>query len=134
MRYSCNASPLCFLLLGLTQAISPFMSFKVMPELDDAGYYSDKAVLSRNFVHENIFFTLMVVFGSVYYHESGRAKLRASYLGQFLEVLSMFWPYVLLRTWFPITSFKDVPSPWRTKCLPPIGNCVPSVWVDCSAT
>jgi len=110
------------------------MSFKVMPELDDAGYYLDKAVLSRNFVHENIFFTLMVVFGSVYYHESGHAKLRASYLGQFLEVLSMFWPYVLLRTWFPITRFKHVPSPWCMKCLPPIGNCVPSVWVDCSAT
>jgi len=31
----------------------------------------------------------------VYYHETGRAQLRASYLGQ------------LLRTWFPITRFKD---------------------------
>jgi len=29
----------------------------------------------------------MVVFGSVYYHETGRAQLRSSYLGQFLEVL-----------------------------------------------
>jgi len=49
----------------------------------------------------------MVVFGSVYYHETGRAQLRSSCLGQFLEVLFVFWLYVLLRTWFPITRFKD---------------------------
>ncbi|GAX14788.1 hypothetical protein FisN_25Lh018 [Fistulifera solaris] len=92
---------------GLVQGISAFVSFKVLPELEDAGYISDKAVLSRNFVHENIFFTLMVYFGSIYYQPSYRAQLQSTTLGRVLEALFVFWPYVLIRIWFPITRFRN---------------------------
>jgi hypothetical protein len=56
-----------FLYIGLIQVHSAYFSFKVLPDLKDAGYYSDKAVLSRTFVHENSFFQLMACFGSIYY-------------------------------------------------------------------
>jgi len=92
---------------GLLQGLSAFISFRVLPELNDAGYFSDKAVLSRNFVHENIFFTLMVVFGSMYYNDDARESLRSSLLGRAMETAFVFFPYVMIRTWFPITRFKD---------------------------
>ena len=95
---------------GITQAWSAFFSFKVLPELNDAGYYSDKAVLSRNFVHENAFFTLMSVFGSMYYNDAFRQQLRTSWFGRVLEYVYMFWPYVLVRPLFPITRFGDAGS------------------------
>ena len=92
---------------GLLQSTSAFISFKVLPELEDAGYYSDKAVLSRNFIHENIFFTLLCVFGSLYYNESTRDALRAHWGGKVIEYVFVFWPFVLIRTWFPITRFRN---------------------------
>ncbi|KAL7571398.1 hypothetical protein ACA910_007704 [Epithemia clementina (nom. ined.)] len=95
---------------GIIQAWSAFFSFKVLPELNDAGYYSDKSVLSRSFVHENAFFQLMTVFGSLYYIDGCRAALRASWPGRVLEYVYMFWPYVLVRPLFPITRFKDAGS------------------------
>jgi hypothetical protein len=79
----------------------------VLPELDDAGYYSDKAVLSRNFVHENIFYSLLVVFGSVYYNETARNVMRSNPVGLCLEGLFVFLPYVVLRPLFPTTRFKN---------------------------
>mmetsp|Transcript_21246 Transcript_21246/g.30059 ORF Transcript_21246/g.30059 Transcript_21246/m.30059 type:complete len:469 (+) Transcript_21246:79-1485(+) len=102
--------PLTVALNGLIQAVSAYLSFKVLPELDDAGYYSDKAVLSRKFVHENIFFQLMTTFGSLYYHDGCRAALKSSIPGQIIEYVVIFWPYILLRTWFPVTRFKNAGS------------------------
>lgn len=59
---------------GVTQAWSAFFSFKVLPELNDAGYYSDKSVLSRSFVHENAFFQILSVYGTLYYIEGPDRK------------------------------------------------------------
>lgn len=92
---------------GILQAWSAYFSFKVLPNLDDAGYYSDKAVLSRNFVHENVFFQMMTVFGSIYYNAPAREALRSTLLGRCLEFIFVFWPYVLIRTFFPITRFSN---------------------------
>ena len=92
---------------GLAQGMSAFLSFKVLPELNDAGYYSDKAVLSRSFVHENIYFTLMCVFGTIYNYEPTRLALRTSAWGRCMEYMFVFLPFVALRPFFPITRFKD---------------------------
>ena len=102
--HSCNPS---LLLSGMIQGYSAFFSFKVLPELNDAGYYSDKAVISRNFVHENIFFTLMTVWGSIYYNAPHREQLLSTTAGQCLIYLFVFWPYIFIRPLFPITRFKD---------------------------
>ena len=90
----------------MIQAWSAYFQFKVLPELDDAGYYSDKAVLSRNFVHENIFFQMMTFFGSIYYNAPHRQILRSSIPGRIVEYIFVFWPYVAIRTWFPVTRFN----------------------------
>jgi hypothetical protein len=107
MTNNCSKCLTLLCCAGLLQGISAYISFKVLPELEDAGYYSDKAVMSRHFVHENIFFTLMVVYGSVYYNESARSVMRSSLVGKCLEFTFVFWPYILLRTWFPVTRFKN---------------------------
>ena len=93
--------------IGIIQGYSAFFSFKVLPELNDPGYYSDKAVLSRSFVHENIFFTLMAVFGSIYYNAECREMLRSNIGGRIVEAIYIFWPYILVRTWFPLTRFSN---------------------------
>lgn len=87
--------------------MSAFFSFKVLPELADPGYYSDKAVLSRTFVHENLFFTLMSVFGSIYYIPDVRASIKAHPLGRIVEFIYVFWPYILVRPFFPVTKFSS---------------------------
>lgn len=92
---------------GMIQAASAYFSFKVLPSLDDAGYFSDKAVLSRNFVHENIFYQMLVVLGSLYYNDECRAKMQASLLGRVVEWFIVFMPYALLRSLFPTTRFKN---------------------------
>jgi len=95
---------------GLIQAVSAYFSFKVLPELADAGYYSDRAVLSRKFVFENCYFQCLSFFGSVWYNDTLRANLQSNELGKVLCHLFVFFPYVLIRPWFPTTHFKDAGS------------------------
>ena len=90
--------------------MSAYFSFKVLPELEDAGYFSDKAVMSRRFVHENLYFQLLCVFGSVYYNDTLRAGLEASVGGRVLIYSFVFFPYIVIRPFFPITRFKDAGS------------------------
>ena len=94
--------------LGIIQGWSAFFSFKVLPELTDAGYYSNKAVLSRSFVHENVFYSFMCLMGAVYYNDSCRAAIKAAgWPGRIFELVYMFGPYVILRPMFPTTRFSN---------------------------
>jgi hypothetical protein len=95
------------------QGTSAYFSFKVLPELNDPGYYSDKAVLSRSFVHENIFFTVMAVFGSVYYNSGSRAMLRSNWGGRFIEYAYVFGPYIVIRPWYPVTRFSNAGQTYK---------------------
>jgi hypothetical protein len=106
---TCNTHPRLILLYrtGVIQGVSAFFSFKVLPELDDAGYYSDKAVLSRSFVHENIYFSLFSIFGSIYYLHDQREALRTTTIGKIIEIVYVFFPYILIRPFFPVTSFSN---------------------------
>ena len=45
---------------GVLQATSAILTFKFLPAKDDPGYFSDKAIVSRLFVKENLFYQLMV--------------------------------------------------------------------------
>lgn len=95
---------------GIIQGYSAYFSFKVLPELDDAGYFSDKGVMSRNFLHENLFYQNMCMFGSIYYQSALRNTLQSSLPGKIMELLFVFFPYVLIRPFFPTTRFKDAGS------------------------
>ena len=98
---------LLYLKTGIVQGYSAYFSFKVLPELKDAGYYSDKGVLSRNFLHENIFFQCMCLFGSVYYDSGLRGTLQSTLPGKLTEMIFLFFPYVIIRPFYPITRFRD---------------------------
>lgn len=98
------------LLSGIIQGASAYFSFKVLPELADAGYYSDKAVLSRTFVHENMFFTLLALSGACYYNDLIRENMQQHLAGKILQYSFVFFPYILVRTWFPITQFSNAGS------------------------
>lgn len=93
--------------IGIIQGMSAYFSFRVLPELQDPGYYSDKAVVSRNFVHENVFFSALTTLGSVYYNDEFRTSLGTCLPGQLVEMMFVFFPYVTLRPLFPVTSFSD---------------------------
>lgn len=105
------------LLTGILQGWSAYFSFKVLPELNDAGYYADKAVLSRNFVHENIYFTLMAVFGTVYYNEEARTTLQSNLGGRIIEYIFVFVPFIFVRPWFPITRFSNAGQTYKGRTL-----------------
>lgn len=98
---------------GIIQGYSAYFSFKVLPELDDAGYFSDKAVMSRTFVHENIYFSLLCIFGSVYYHQSHRFQLRTNWPGRLVEFAFVFFPYIVVRPVFPLTRFKNAGTTYK---------------------
>jgi hypothetical protein len=63
--------------------------------------------MSRNFVHENAFFALFSIFGSVYYHAGYRHSMQNSVIGRIVELIFVFFPYVLIRPFFPTTSFSN---------------------------
>lgn len=81
--------------------------------MNDPGYYSDKAVLSRTFVHENLFFTTMSVFGSAYFILDLREALHSNWVGKIIEHIYIFWPYIMIRPWFPITSFSSAGTTYK---------------------
>jgi len=104
---SLSLLPHTLALNGIVQGYSAYFSFKVLPELKDAGYYSDKGVLSRNFLHENIFYQSMCLFGSVYYDSGLRQTLQSTLPGRITEMVFLFFPYAVIRPFFPITRFRD---------------------------
>lgn len=110
-RYGSGAElsllPHAIALNGVIQSCSAYFSFKLLPEAEDAGYYSDKAVLSRNFVHENVYFSFLTIFGSLYYHPRARVLIQSSWIGRLLELIFVFFPYIVIRPFFPITRFKN---------------------------
>jgi len=54
---------------GLLQAVSAATTFTFLPSKESAGYFSDKGILSKEFVLENIFFQILPVWGTFYFDE-----------------------------------------------------------------
>jgi hypothetical protein len=50
--------PLFPAILGLFQAVSASLTFWFLPKEKDSGFFSDKGILSKLFVRENIFYQL----------------------------------------------------------------------------
>ncbi|CAB9504090.1 expressed unknown protein [Seminavis robusta] len=100
---------------GVIQGYSAYFSFRVLPNLKDAGYYSDKGVMSRDFLHENICFNVFCVFGAVYNNNALREVLQSNIGGRIAEFTMVFYPFVLIRPWFPTTRLKDAGSREKTR-------------------
>ena len=109
-----TASPLPVLVpaLGLLQSLTAAHYFRFLPRNSDNGLFSDKGILSYNFLLENIFYQLLAVFGAVFYCH--RDALEASHVGRAMIQLFVFFPYTFLRPFFPTTSFSKTNSSEKT--------------------
>ena len=96
--------PLAVSLCGLFQAVSASLTFWFLPRELDNGYFSDKGILSKLFVKENVFYQLLCVFGALY--PLYKDELEDSIPGRALVALFVFFPYLILRPFFPTTRLS----------------------------
>jgi hypothetical protein len=68
-------------------------------------------------VHENIYFTVMAVFGSIYYNENARVVLRSNLGGRIIESIYVFWPFIVIRPWYPITQFSNAGQTYKGRTV-----------------
>lgn len=129
-------------LTGLFQAVSATLTFTFLPNSKDPGYFSDRSIMSRLFVKENLFYQLMNVWGCVYYSDAGYNFMRygatqgpclrdaatqvcaagwappapgVKLACNVLEVAFVFFPYAWLRPCFPTTHFSTALGNVETK-------------------
>jgi len=91
-------------LTGVIQAIVAIYTFTFLPKKQtDPGYFGDKGVLSYNFIKENLFYEILLLFPWLYYHDTFYPIIKASVV---VEILFVFFPYYL-RSYFPKTRMRD---------------------------
>lgn len=81
------------------------MTFRFLPNHENSGYFSDKGILSRAFVKENIFYQLQTAFGAIWY-TYGNEALERTLIGKLAMIVFVFLPFTVLRPLFPITRFS----------------------------
>lgn len=96
---------------GVIQSLTATYYFSFLPKKVDPGYYSDKSALSYDFVKENIFFAVLLMFQFLYYSDNFYGLIRKSVTGEYLFV---FFPY-LFRSLVPKSSFRDSLNDPRNK-------------------
>jgi len=99
-------SPIIWILplTGLFQSITAIYTFTFLPKsTKDPGYYGDKGILSYNFIVENSFFELILLFQWIYYNDAIFGVIRYTVV---FENLFVFLPY-LIRGFWPKTRFRD---------------------------
>ena len=97
--------------------MSASLTFKFLPNDENSGYFSDKGILSRAFVKENVFYQLQTAFGAVWY-SLGNERLEKSWLGKLMMIVFVFLPFAVLRPLFPTTRFSTThktKAKFRTK-------------------
>ncbi|KAI6652340.1 hypothetical protein LOD99_7354 [Oopsacas minuta] len=89
---------------GCLQAIIACRTFTFLPTTkgEVQGYFSDKRTMSYDFILENVYFSGLIVFQSLYcyYPELFHAF-------PIVEVIFVFLPYFVIRPFFPKTSFRQ---------------------------
>lgn len=81
------------------------MTFRFLPNDENSGYFSDKGILSRAFVKENVFYQLQTAFGAIWY-TFGNEALEKTWIGKAMMVIFVFLPFTILRPCFPTTRFS----------------------------
>jgi hypothetical protein len=99
-------SPIVWVLpsVGLFQSITAIYTFTFLPKsTKDGGYFGDKGILSYNFIVENSFFELILLFQWIYYNDAIYGILRSTVV---IENFFVFLPYIIRSLW-PKTSIRD---------------------------
>jgi len=105
--------PILLASIGTFQAVSASLTFWFLPSQPDNGFFSDKGILSRLFVIENVFYQLLVLFGAIYPLHS--TFLKSTTLGTLITHTFIFFPYTLLRPLFPTTQLSYTNSSLKTE-------------------
>lgn len=88
-------------LTGFIQAIIASRTFTFLPRNNDVqGYYSDKRTITYPFLIENIYFSGLLLFQSLYCFTDFE-------IHPYVTLICVFFPYTCIRIWFPKTSLGD---------------------------
>lgn len=96
---------------GVIQSLTATYYFSFLPKKVDPGYYSDRSALSYDFVKENIFFAVILMFQWLYYSDRFYPGIKKSITGEYIFV---FFPY-FFRGLVPKSSFRDALNDTRNK-------------------
>ena len=88
---------------GFLQAIIACRTFTFLPTTkgEVQGYFSDKRTMSYDFILENVYFSGLIVFQSLYFHYPGLFRVFP-----IVEIVLVFLPYYAIRPFFPKTSLR----------------------------
>jgi hypothetical protein len=89
-------------LTGFVQAIIASLTFTSLPRRDSQGYFADKGVMSYEFVLENVYFSGLLFFQALYYTFRPLSHWLLP-----VEIVMVFFPYYVIRPFFPKTSFRN---------------------------
>lgn len=97
---------------GNLQAISAIIQIgPTLQEKDSGEYFSNKGkTVSKEFIIENWYYQILTAFSSLYYYPKYFNILRSNYLGQIIEIVFVFLPFLLIRPFFPKTKLRDAIS------------------------
>jgi len=88
---------------GCVQAIIATVTFRFLGKNANVqGYFSDKRTMSYDFVFENVFFSGLLAFQSLYFYQTWIFRQWPA-----LEALCVFFPYFTIRKLFPRTRLRD---------------------------
>lgn len=88
-------------LTGFIQAIIASQTFTSLPRRQTQGYFSDRGVISYEFLLENIYFSGLLLFQALYFTFRPFPALLLP-----VEIVMVFFPYYVIRPFFPKTSFR----------------------------
>lgn len=95
---------------GLTQSIIACNTFTFLPNTNGniQGYFSDIRTMSYDFILENVFFAGLLLFQALYFYLSvvNYNNIINNYLINKIVIIFVFFPYFVVRPFFPKTSFK----------------------------
>ena len=89
-------------LTGFVQAIIASLTFTSLPRRNTQGYFADRGVMSYEFVLENVYFSGLLLFQALYFTFR---PLHPLFLP--VEIVMVFFPYIIIRPFFPKTSFRN---------------------------
>ena len=86
---------------GFVQAIIACRTFTSLPRRDTQGYFADRGVMSYEFILENVYFSGLLLFQALYFTFRPLPTLLLP-----IEIVMVFFPYHVIRPFFPKTSFR----------------------------
>jgi hypothetical protein len=94
-------------LTGWIQSVSASLTFTFLPKKKEAGYTAmgDVGAISYNYVLENTYFSLLLLFAWLYYNDNIFPTIRALWPVELVFVFLMYLP--IIRFQWPVSSFRD---------------------------